>query len=83
MCSSWGQKYVKIQTNLKKNPACAVVWHKLVLSLHRETKNRTVMRNTDYNLDTLCGFLSADASLQALKDIISDLDLECLSVNPL
>ena len=41
------------------------------------------MRNTDYNIDTLCGFLSADASLQALKDIISDLDLECLSVNPL
>ena len=34
------------------------------------------MRNTDYNLDTLGSFISSDASLQALKDLIDDLGLE-------
>jgi len=34
------------------------------------------MRNTDYNADTLGCFLSSDASLETLKDIIADLDLQ-------
>ena len=34
------------------------------------------MRNTDYNLDALGNFISSDASLQALKDLIDDLGLE-------
>jgi hypothetical protein len=34
------------------------------------------MRNTDYNMETLGCFLSSDASLQTLKDIIADLDLQ-------
>lgn len=34
------------------------------------------MRNTDYNLDKLGCFIASDASLQTLKDIISDLDLQ-------
>ena len=34
------------------------------------------MRNTDYNIDTLDTFISSDASLQALKDLIDDLGLE-------
>ena len=39
------------------------------------------MKNTDYNLDALGSFLSTDASLAALKDIISDFDLELESVS--
>ena len=38
------------------------------------------MRNTDYNMDALSCFLSSDSSLQTLKDIISDLDLQFESV---
>ena len=34
------------------------------------------MRNTDYNMETIGCFLSSDASLQTLKDIILDLDLQ-------
>ncbi len=34
------------------------------------------MRNTDFNLDILGSIISSDTSFQALKDIISDLDLE-------
>lgn len=34
------------------------------------------MRNTEYNMDTLGCFLSSNASLQTLKDIIADLDLQ-------
>ena len=34
------------------------------------------MRNTDFNIDVLGSILSSDTSFQALKDIISDLDLE-------
>lgn len=34
------------------------------------------MRNTDYNIDALGCFISSDASFQALKDIIADLDLQ-------
>ena len=41
------------------------------------------MRNTDYNLDALGSFLSSEASFQALKDMISDFDLEFQAVNPL
>ena len=39
-------------------------------------QNDTAMRNTDYTLDTLDTFISSDASLQALKDLIDDLGLE-------
>ena len=41
------------------------------------------MKNTDYNLDALGSFLSTDASFQALKDIISDFDLELQAVSRL
>ncbi len=34
------------------------------------------MRNTDYTLETLGNMISSSTSFQALKDIISDLDLE-------
>jgi len=34
------------------------------------------MRNTDFNIDALGNFISSNASFQALKDIIKDLDLE-------
>ena len=34
------------------------------------------MRNTDYNINALGSFLSSDASLQTLQDIIDDLGLE-------
>ena len=38
------------------------------------------MKNTDYNLDTLCGMISSEDSLGALLDIISDMDLEIRDV---
>ena len=41
------------------------------------------MKNTDYNIDALGSFLSNDASFQALKDIISDFDLEFQAVSQL
>ena len=41
------------------------------------------MRNTDYNIDTLVSFVSSDTSFQALKDIITDFDLEFEAVNRL
>ncbi len=34
------------------------------------------MRNTEFNIDALGGFISSSTSFQALKDIIEDLDLE-------
>lgn len=34
------------------------------------------MRNTDFNLDALGNYICSNDSLSALKDIISDLDLE-------
>lgn len=34
------------------------------------------MKNTDYSLETLGNMISSTTSFQALKDIISDLDLE-------
>ena len=41
------------------------------------------MRNTDYNIDALGSFVSNDAAFQALKDIITDFDLEFEAVNRL
>ena len=41
------------------------------------------MRNTDYNVSSLGSFLSSDASLQALKDIIDDLGLEVEDITSL
>ena len=34
------------------------------------------MKNTDYSLETLGNMISSTTSFQALKDIITDLDLE-------
>jgi hypothetical protein len=34
------------------------------------------MRNTDFNLEALGNYISCDATIAALKDIIADLDLE-------
>lgn len=34
------------------------------------------MRNTQYNIDALGQMISCNASFAALKDLISDLDLE-------
>ena len=34
------------------------------------------MRNTDFNIEALGGFISSSTSFEALKDIIADLDLE-------
>jgi len=56
-----------------------MVWLKLAVPLHQKQKNQD-MRNTDYNMDALSCFLSSDSSLQTLKDIISDLDLQFESV---
>jgi hypothetical protein len=39
------------------------------------------MRNTEFNISALSSFLSADASLQALKDMIEDFELEIESVS--
>ena len=41
-----------------------------------QKQSDTAMRNTDYNIDALGSFISSDASLQALKDLIDDLGLE-------
>ena len=58
-----------------------MVWHKVAVPLHQ--KNDKAMRNTDYNISTLGGFLSSDASFQSLKDIIDELGLEVESVTSL
>ena len=34
------------------------------------------MRNTEYNINALGRYISCDSSFSALKDLISDLDLE-------
>lgn len=34
------------------------------------------MKNTEFNIDSLGSFISSSVSFKALKDIISDLDLE-------
>ena len=34
------------------------------------------MRNTEFNIDALGGFISSSTSFQALKDLIDDLGLE-------
>lgn len=40
------------------------------------------MRNTDFNIDALGSFISADTtSFEALKDLIQDLDLEFESMS--
>ena len=52
------------------------------VTLHQKS-NHEVMRNTDYNVSALGSFLSSDASLQALKDIIDDLGLEVENVTSL
>lgn len=59
-----------------------MVWRKVAVPLHQKLKQK-VMRNTDYNMETLSCFLSSDASLQTLKDIISDLDLQFEEVTEL
>lgn len=41
------------------------------------------MRNTEYNMETIGCFISSDASLQTLRDIISDLDLQFQEVTEL
>lgn len=41
-----------------------------------EIKTTVAMRNTDFNLDALGNYISCDSTIAALKDIISDLDLE-------
>ena len=41
------------------------------------------MRNTDYNMETLGCYIASDASLQTLKDIILDLDLQFEEVTEL
>ena len=56
-------------------------WHKVAVPLYQKTIR--VMRNTDYNASTLCGFLSSDASFQALRDLIDDLGLEVEKVTAL
>ncbi len=53
-----------------------MVWRKVAVPLHQKLKKNNVMRNTDFNLDTLGQFISSTTSFQALKDIIDDLDLE-------
>ena len=60
----------------------AMVWRKMAVPLHQKLK-QTIMRNTDYNMETLGCFISSDASLQTLKDIISDLDLQFEEVTEL
>lgn len=42
------------------------------------------MRNTDFNIEALGNFISADAvSFEALKDLIQDLDLQFESASVL
>ncbi len=41
------------------------------------------MKNSDFNVDALGGFISNEASLLALKGIIDDFDLELDSVDSL
>ena len=52
-----------------------MVWRKLRISLQQKL-NESVMRNTDYNLETLGNLISSDTSFKALQDMIKDLDLE-------
>ena len=52
-----------------------MVWHKQALPLHQKLNNKA-MRNTQYNLDVLGQMISCSTSFDALKDIITDLDLE-------
>ena len=59
-----------------------MVWRNVAVPLHQKLK-QTIMRNTDYNMETLGCFISSDASLQTLKDIISDLDLQFEEVTEL
>lgn len=59
----------------EKTSACALVWHKLTITLQQKLK-ATVMRNTDYNMDVLGNMISSDTSFKALQDIIKDMDLE-------
>jgi len=62
--------------------ACALLWHKVAVFLYRKQKHRD-MKNTDYNLNVLSFFLSPDASLQTLRDMIDDLGLEIEGVSSL
>lgn len=53
-----------------------MVWHKLTISLHSETKKYKDMRNTDYSTDVLSNVISPDTNFQALQALMKDLGLE-------
>lgn len=48
--------------------------------INRKKQNFEVMKNTDFNLDSISSMISSESSYLSLVDMIKDLDLELLDV---
>lgn len=53
-----------------------MLWHKLVLTLHKQNGKTTVMKNTEYDSNILDSIVFSEDSLSALLGMIEDMDLE-------
>lgn len=52
----------------------------LAISLYQRNTKAGIMKNTEYNYNVLGSIISSETSLEALLDIIEDMDLEITGV---